>query len=198
MSRLPHFLDNGLTDGGEVVCPMRRPAFTVSAFTGFRCSDAASLLVRPLAVTLAHKGLQACWITLVTTTRFEPMCVILSTSYDAITPFKRRNLFRPNVIISEPSLEDRRFEIWTHTAVVLADFFVLSISLCRRMLWYCLITGVQRASWLDVDSHESWRHRTEHSRSSYHTWGRNMDWVTAQVITEWMGFILPGDISGCR
>jgi hypothetical protein len=28
MSRLPHFLDNRLTDGGEVVSPMRQPPFT--------------------------------------------------------------------------------------------------------------------------------------------------------------------------
>jgi hypothetical protein len=28
MSRLPHFLDNRLTDGGEVVSPMHRPPFT--------------------------------------------------------------------------------------------------------------------------------------------------------------------------
>jgi hypothetical protein len=28
MSRLPHFLDNRLTDGGEVVRPTRRPPFT--------------------------------------------------------------------------------------------------------------------------------------------------------------------------
>jgi hypothetical protein len=27
-SRLPHFLDNRLTDGGEVVSPTRRPPFT--------------------------------------------------------------------------------------------------------------------------------------------------------------------------
>jgi hypothetical protein len=27
-SRLPHFLDNRLTDGGEVVSPSRRPPFT--------------------------------------------------------------------------------------------------------------------------------------------------------------------------
>jgi hypothetical protein len=31
------------------------------------------------------------------------------------------------------------------------------------------ITGVQSAGWLDIDSHESQRHRTEHNRSFYHT-----------------------------
>jgi hypothetical protein len=29
MSRLPHFLDNRLTDGGEVVSLTRRPPFTL-------------------------------------------------------------------------------------------------------------------------------------------------------------------------
>jgi hypothetical protein len=33
-SRLPHFLDNGLKDGGEVVIPTRRPPFTPRKIPG--------------------------------------------------------------------------------------------------------------------------------------------------------------------
>jgi hypothetical protein len=33
-SRLPHFLDNTLTDGGEVVSPTRRPLFTLRNIPG--------------------------------------------------------------------------------------------------------------------------------------------------------------------
>jgi hypothetical protein len=33
-SRLPHFPDNGLTDGGEVVCLMRQPPFTPMKIPG--------------------------------------------------------------------------------------------------------------------------------------------------------------------
>jgi hypothetical protein len=55
------------------------------------------------------------------------------------------------------------------------------------------LPGVQSAGWLDIDSHESLRRRTEHNRSFYNTRWRNTDWLTAQVITEWMTFSLPGD-----
>jgi hypothetical protein len=34
MSRLPHFLDNQLTDGGKVVSLMRRPPFTTRKIPG--------------------------------------------------------------------------------------------------------------------------------------------------------------------
>jgi hypothetical protein len=33
-ANLPHFLDNRLTDGGEVVSPMRRPPFTTRKIPG--------------------------------------------------------------------------------------------------------------------------------------------------------------------
>jgi hypothetical protein len=33
-SRIPHFLDNRLTDGGEVVNPTRRPPFTPRKIPG--------------------------------------------------------------------------------------------------------------------------------------------------------------------
>jgi hypothetical protein len=35
--------------------------------------------------------------------------------------------------------------------------------------------------------------RTEHNRSFYNTWWRNTDWITDQVITEWVTFSFPGD-----
>jgi hypothetical protein len=35
-SRLPHFLDNRLTDGGEVVSPTHRPPFTPRKIPGTR------------------------------------------------------------------------------------------------------------------------------------------------------------------
>jgi hypothetical protein len=37
-SRLPHFLDNPLTDSGEVVSPTRRPPFTPGRFLVQRLS----------------------------------------------------------------------------------------------------------------------------------------------------------------
>jgi hypothetical protein len=36
-SRLPHFLDNRLTDGGEVVSLTRRPPFTPRKIPGTHC-----------------------------------------------------------------------------------------------------------------------------------------------------------------
>jgi hypothetical protein len=70
------------------------------------------------------------------------------------------------------------------------------ITICQFWNWIIPI-GVQRAGWLDIDSHESWRHRTEHNRSFYHTWWCNTDWPTDQMITEWMTFSLLGDTSVC-
>jgi hypothetical protein len=37
MARLPHFLDNRLTDGGEVVSLTRRPHFTLRKIPGTHC-----------------------------------------------------------------------------------------------------------------------------------------------------------------
>jgi hypothetical protein len=34
-SRFPHFLDNRLTDGGEVVSPTRRPPFTPQEYSWY-------------------------------------------------------------------------------------------------------------------------------------------------------------------
>jgi hypothetical protein len=42
-------------------------------------------------------------------------------------------------------------------------------------------------------THMSHKDRKEHNRSFYHTRWRNTDWLTDQVITEWMTFSLPGD-----
>jgi hypothetical protein len=78
-----------------------------------------------------------------------------------------------------------------------------TMSICRYVPctsaiddWRCGVahlSGVQCAGWLDTDSHESYRHGTEHNRSFYNTKWRNTDWLTDQVITEWMTFSLSED-----
>jgi hypothetical protein len=42
-------------------------------------------------------------------------------------------------------------------------------------------------------THTIYKNRTEHKRSFYNTRWRNTDWLTDQVITEWITFILTGD-----
>jgi hypothetical protein len=82
-----------------------------------------------------------------------------------------------------------------------ADKFTRVTRLAPTWIWIDssqLITGVQPTGWLGIDSREAWRLRTHHNRSFYHTRWRNTDWLTSQVITEWMTFTLPGDNSVCR
>jgi hypothetical protein len=69
--------------------------------------------------------------------------------------------------------------------------FLLNANIKVNIYW---VFGAQ-ADW--TLTHTSHKGTTEHNRSFHHTRWLNTDWLTAQVITEWMNFSLPRDTSVC-
>jgi hypothetical protein len=72
--------------------------------------------------------------------------------------------------------------------------FYLSYFRCGDYLKRCLnIYKMFRAQADWTLTHRSHKDRTEHNTSFYNTRWRSTDWLTDQVITEWMTFSFPGD-----
>jgi hypothetical protein len=84
-----------------------------------------------------------------------------------------------------------RYTDWTFPTHDLRTSRLSSWSMCFTWCRYLLQRVFRAPGWLG-ETHTSLK---EHNRSFCHTRWRNTDWPTDQMITEWMTFSLPRDVT---